>query len=78
MLDINPKTRATMHDIWTDTWFLSLKRCEMVEERSPNGGKRTVVKRAGTHDHILVGPNGEDVTPSGSSIKHVGNLNQRK
>lgn len=71
MLDLNPKTRAKMDEIWTDPWFLSLKRCEMVEEQLPDGGKRMVVKRAGTHTHILVGPSGEDVTPSGSSIKRV-------
>ena len=73
LLDINPKTRAGMEDIWTDPWFITLKRCEMVEERTPDGGKRMVVKRAGTHTHILVGPSGEDVTPSGSSIRRVSN-----
>ena len=69
MLDLNPQTRAKMEEIWADPWFMGLKRCEMVEERLPDGGKRMVVKRAGTHSHILVGPNGEDVTPSGTSIR---------
>jgi len=69
MLDLNPKTRAKMEEIWADPWFLDLKRCEMVEEITPNGDKRQVVRRAGIHTHILVGPNGEDVTPSGSSIR---------
>jgi hypothetical protein len=71
MLNLNPKTRAKMEEIWTDPWFAGLKRCEMVEERLPGGGKRQVVQRAGTHIHILVGPHGEDVTPSGTSIKPV-------
>jgi len=71
MLDINPNTRITMEEIWTDPWFRSLKRCEMVEERTPVGGKMMVVKRAGRHDHVLVGPTGEDVTPSGSSVKRI-------
>jgi len=69
MLDLNPQTRAKMEEIWSDPWFMGLKRCEMVEERLSDGGKRMVVKHAGTHTHILVGPNGEDVTPSGASIK---------
>lgn len=69
MLDLNPKTRATMEEIWADPWFMGLKRCEMVEERLPDGTKRMIVKRSGTHTHILVGPNGEDVSPSGTSIK---------
>jgi len=69
MLDLNPQTRAKMDEIWADPWFMGLKRCEMVEERLPDGEKRMVVKRAGTHSHILVGPNGEDVTPSGTSIR---------
>ena len=76
MLDLNPKTRAKMEEIWQDPWFLSLKRCEMVEERLPNGGRRTVVKRDGTHTHVLVGPSGEDVTPSGSSIKRISAQNK--
>jgi len=71
MLDLNPKTRAKMNEIWADPWFIGLKRCEMVEERTPDGGKRMTVRRAGTHTHVLVGPSGEDVTPSGSSIKRI-------
>jgi len=71
MLDLNPKTRAIMQDIWNDPWFTGLKRCEMVEVRAPEGAKKMVVKRAGTHTHVLVGPSGEDVTPSGTSIKRV-------
>jgi serine/threonine protein kinase len=69
MLDLNPKTRAKMNEIWSDPWFASLKRCEMVSEMGLDGVKRMVVKRSGVHDHILVGPSGEDVTPSGTSIK---------
>jgi len=76
MLDLNPKTRAKMEEIWQDPWFLGLKRCEMVEERLPGGGKRTVIKRDGTHTHVLVGPSGEDVTPSGSSIKRISAQNK--
>jgi hypothetical protein len=71
MLDIHPKTRATMEEIWADPWFKGLKRCEIVEEQLPNGGKRMTVYRDGIHEHVLVGPNGEDVTPSGTSIKRV-------
>lgn len=71
MLDLNPKTRALMDEVWADPWFIGLKRCEMVTERLEDGGKRMVVKRAGTHTHVLVGPNGEDVTPSGTSIKRI-------
>lgn len=71
MLDINPKTRANMEEVWTDPWFVGLKRCEMAEEQSPNGRKRIVVKRDGRHEHVLVGPNGDDVTPSGNTIKRV-------
>jgi hypothetical protein len=71
MLDLNPKTRAKMSEIWTEPWFIALKRDEMVEERLPGGGKRMTVRRAGTHTHVLVGPSGEDVTPSGSSIKRT-------
>jgi len=71
MLDLNPKTRAKMEEIWSDPWFVGLKRCEMVEERHPGGGRTMVFKPAGTHVHTLVGPSGEDVTPSGSSIKRV-------
>jgi hypothetical protein len=71
MLDLNPKTRAKMEEIWTDPWFMTLKRCEMVEEVTPDGSKKQVVKRAGSHTHVLVGPSGEDVTPSGTSIKRV-------
>jgi hypothetical protein len=70
MLDLEPKTRAKMEEIWMDSWFGGLKRCEMVEERI-GGGRVLKVKRAGTHTHTLVGPSGEDVTPSGSSIKRV-------
>ena len=71
MLDLNPKTRAKMDEIWSDPWFMSLKRCEMIEEIQPDGSRKMVVKRDGTHTHVLVGPSGEDVTPSGSSIKRV-------
>jgi serine/threonine protein kinase len=70
MLDLNPRTRAKMAEIWADPWFVGLKRCEMVEERI-GGGRTLKVKRAGIHSHTLVGPSGEDVTPSGSSIKRV-------
>ena len=69
MLDLNPKSRAKMEEIWADPWFAGLERCEMVEERLEDGAKKMVVQRA--HEHILVGPNGEDVTPSGTSIKRV-------
>ena len=71
MLDLNPKTRALMDEVWADPWFIGLKRCEMVTERLGDGSKRMVVKRAGTHTHVLVGPSGEDVTPSGTSIKRI-------
>jgi hypothetical protein len=70
MLDLNPKTRVKMEEIWADPWFMSLKRCEMVEELAPNGAKKMVVKRNGTHEHVLVGPSGEDVTPSGTTIRN--------
>jgi hypothetical protein len=76
MLDLNPKTRAKMDEIWADHWFQNLKRCEMVEERLPDGTKKMIVKRPGTHTHVLVGPNGEDVTPSGTSIKRISAQNK--
>ena len=71
MLDIHPKTRAKMEDIWTDPWFTRLQRCEMVEVQGPDGAKKQIVRRSDNHIHILVGPSGEDVTPSGTSIKRV-------
>ena len=71
MLDIHPKTRAKMEEIWADPWFAKLQRCEMVEVQGPDGAKKQIVRRADNHTHILVGPSGEDVTPSGTSIKRV-------
>jgi serine/threonine protein kinase len=77
MLDLHPKTRAGMQDIWNDDWFKGLKRCEIVQEREPDGTKKMVARRAGTHVHVLVGPTGEDVTPSGTSVKKVSVQTQR-
>jgi hypothetical protein len=71
MLDIHPKTRAKMEEIWTDPWFAGLQRCEMVEVQGPDGARKQIVRRSDNHIHILVGPSGEDVTPSGTSIKRV-------
>jgi serine/threonine protein kinase len=69
MLDLNPKTRATMQDIWNDIWFNGLQRCEIAALPTEDGTRQWVVRRAGTHSHVLVGPRGEDVSPSGTSIK---------
>jgi len=71
MLDIHPKTRAKMEEIWKDPWFARLERCEMVEVQGPDGSKKQIVQPSDDHIHILVGPSGEDVTPSGTSIKKV-------
>ena len=43
----------------------------MVEVKGPDVTKKQIVRTADNHAHILVGPGGQDVTPSGSSIKRV-------
>src|SRR5271167_1349895 len=37
MLDLNPKTRATMQDIWNDVWFNSLQRCQIAALPTEDG-----------------------------------------
>jgi hypothetical protein len=43
----------------------------MVEVQGQDGARKQIVRRSDNHIHILVGPSGEDVTPSGTSIKRV-------
>lgn len=45
MLDTNPKTRATLDDVWADPWVQSIQYC-----RQDVSGE---VIRAANHEHTL-------------------------
>jgi serine/threonine protein kinase len=61
MLDLNPKKRATLEEIWNDEWIRSILYCQQEE-----GGK--IVKGVG-HTHVLEGQSGGSNVSTRKSAK---------
>lgn len=50
MLELNPKKRATLEEVWNDEWIKSIPHCQQED-----GGK--IIKGEG-HTHVLEGQSG--------------------
>ncbi|RPA90254.1 Pkinase-domain-containing protein [Choiromyces venosus 120613-1] len=61
MLELNPKKRATLEEIWNDEWIKSISYCQQEE-----GGK--VIKGVG-HTHVLEGQSGGSNVSTRKSTK---------